>query len=39
MPRFTYGCRVIVLASMSIEELTVGNARSASITARETNGR
>ena len=30
MPRLTYGCRVIVLASMSIEELTVGKARSAS---------
>src|SRR6476620_7000922 len=29
----------MVLASMSIEELTVGNARSASIVARETNGR
>ena len=29
----------MVLASMSIEELTVGNARSASTTARETNGR
>ena len=39
MPRLTYGCRVMVLASMSIEELTVGNARSASIIALETNGR
>src|SRR6476620_9422880 len=39
MPRFTYGCSVIVLASMSIEELTVGNARSASMVALDTNGR
>src|SRR5688500_15382378 len=39
MPRLTYGCRVIVFASMSIEELTVGWARSASTAARETKGR
>src|SRR3954463_418413 len=39
MPRLTYGCSVIVFASMSIEELTVGWARSASTAARETNGR
>src|SRR6476661_10586449 len=39
MPRFTYGCSVMVLASMSIEELTVGKARSASMTALDTNGR
>ena len=39
IPRLTYGCSVMVLASTSIEELTVGNARSASTTARETKGR